>query len=105
MPPLCYLIYRAGPAELLESMSTLRWGAGLVIACGGVSLVVKTWAWRLTLLDDKHWVSFGRMLGLRLSSETLSHLGGLGQLCGDGFARLAAGTGYAASQRNRVGDA
>ena len=82
---LTYLIHRAGPAKLLESMSTLGWGVGLVIAWGGVSLVVKTWAWRLTLLDDKHRVSFGRMLGLRLSSEAVSHLGGLGQLCGDGL--------------------
>src|SRR5262249_10518301 len=82
---LSYLIHRAGPAKLLESMATLGWGVGLVIAWGGVSLVVKTWAWRLTLLDDKHRVSFGRMLGLRLSSEAVSHLGGLGQLCGDGL--------------------
>jgi len=46
-----YLIRRAGSAMLLESMAALGWGLALVIAWGGVAHVVKTWAWRLTLLD------------------------------------------------------
>lgn len=82
---LAYLVRRAGPAKLIESMAALGWGLGLVIAWGGVSHVVKTWAWRLTLLDDKHRISFGRMLGLRLSSEAVGQLGGLGQLFGEGL--------------------
>jgi phosphatidylglycerophosphate synthase len=44
---------------------------------------VKTWAWRLTLLDEKHQVSFARMLGLRLGSEAVGQLGFLGQLFGE----------------------
>ena len=56
-----------------------------MIAWGGVAHVVKTWAWRLTLLDEKHRVSFGRMLGLRLASEAVGQLGGLGQLFGEGL--------------------
>jgi uncharacterized protein (TIRG00374 family) len=82
---LAYLVHRAGPAKLLESMAALGWGLGLVIAWGGVSHVVKTWAWRLTLLEDKHRISFRRMLGLRLSSEAVGQLGGLGQLFGEGL--------------------
>jgi phosphatidylglycerophosphate synthase len=54
-----------------------------VIALGGVSHLVKTWAWRLTLLDDKHQVSFARMLGLRLGSEAVGQLGFLGQVFGE----------------------
>ncbi len=82
---LTYLVRRTGPAKLLESMATLGWGLGLVIAWGGVSHLVKTWAWRLTLLDEKHHVSFARMLGLRLASEAVGQLGGLGLLFGEGL--------------------
>ncbi len=82
---LVYLVRRAGPARLLESFETLGWGLALVMAWGGVAHLVKTWAWRLTLLDDKHQVSFARMLGLRLASEAVGQLGGLGQLFGEGL--------------------
>ena len=80
-----YLVHRAGPGRLLASMATLGWGLGLVIAWGGVAHVMKTWAWRLTLLDEKHRVSFARMLGLRLASEAIGQLGGLGQIFGEGL--------------------
>jgi len=80
---LTYLIRRAGPAKLLESITTLGWGLSLVIALGGVSHVVKTWAWRLTLLDEKRHVSFPRMLALRLGSEAVGQFGFLGQAFGE----------------------
>jgi phosphatidylglycerophosphate synthase/uncharacterized membrane protein YbhN (UPF0104 family) len=80
-----YLVHRAGPAKLLESIATLGWGLVLVLAWGGVAHVLKTWAWRITLLDQKHRVSFARMLGLRLASEAVGQLGGLGQLFGEGL--------------------
>jgi len=80
-----YLIHRAGPEKLAESMSTLGWGLGLVIAWGGVAHVVKTWAWRITLLNEKHHASFARMLGLRLASEAVGQLGGFAQLFGEGL--------------------
>lgn len=80
---LTYLVWRAGPAKLLASMASLGWGLSLIIALGGVSHLVKTWAWRLTLLDEKHKVSFARMLGLRLGSEAVGQLGFLGQLFGE----------------------
>jgi uncharacterized protein (TIRG00374 family) len=80
---LSYLVWRAGPAKLLESIAALGWGLILIIALGGVSHVVKTWAWRLTLLDEKRQVSFARMLGLRLGSEAVGQLGALGQMFGE----------------------
>jgi len=79
-----YQVHRAGPAKLLASMATLGWGFCLVIALGGITHVMKAWAWRLTLLDQKHRVSFARMLGLRLASEAIGQLGGFGQLFGEG---------------------
>jgi phosphatidylglycerophosphate synthase len=80
-----HLIHRAGPAKLLASMVALGWGLALVIAWGGVAHILKTWAWRLTLLDGKYQVSFARMLGLRLSSEAVGQFGGLAQLVGEGL--------------------
>lgn len=80
---LTYLVRRAGPAKLLESIATLGWGLTLVIALGGLAHLAKTWAWRLTLLDDKQRVSFLRMFGLRLASEAVGQLGALGQLFGE----------------------
>src|SRR6266849_692395 len=80
-----YLVHRAGPVRLLESIATMGWGLALVMVWGGVAHVVKTWAWRLTLLDEKGQVSFARMLGLRLASEAVGQLGGLGQLFGEGL--------------------
>jgi phosphatidylglycerophosphate synthase len=80
-----HLIHRAGPAKLLASMVALGWGLAFVIAWGGVAHILKTWAWRLTLLDGKYQVSFARMLGLRLSSEAVGQFGGLAQLFGEGL--------------------
>ena len=80
-----YLVHRADPAKLLESIATLGWGLGLVIAWGLVSHVVKTWAWRIALGDEKRRASFARMLGLRLASEAAGQLGGVGQMFGEGL--------------------
>ena len=82
---LAYIVHRAGPAKLLASITTLGWGLGLVLLWGGVAHVVKAWAWRLTLLEDKRHVSFARLLGLRLASEAVGQLGGLAQLFGEGL--------------------
>ena len=80
---LAFLIRRSGPAKILESIAALGWGLSLVIALGGVSHLLKTWAWRLTLVDEKQHVSFTRMLGLRLGSEAVGQLGALGQVFGE----------------------
>jgi Lysylphosphatidylglycerol synthase TM region len=78
-----YLIWRAGPSKLWENVVTLGWGFTWVIALAGVSHLAKTWAWQLTLGEDKHKVSFPLMLGLRLGSEAAGQLGILGQTFGD----------------------
>jgi phosphatidylglycerophosphate synthase len=80
---LVYLVWRAGPSNLLKSIESVGWGLILVIGLGGVSHVVKTCAWRLILLDEKHGISFARMLKLRLGSEAVGQLGVLGQVFGE----------------------
>jgi hypothetical protein len=78
-----YLVWRAGPSKLWENIVTLGWGFTLVIALAGISHLAKTWAWRLTLGDDQHKISFPRMLGLRLGAEAAGQLGIVGQTFGD----------------------
>ena len=80
---LVRLIERAGPGKILENIAALGWGLVLVIALAGLSHVVKTWAWRLALLDEKHQASFPRMLALRLGSEAAGQFGVFGQLFGE----------------------
>ena len=78
-----YLIWQAGPDRLYENAVKLGWGFIWVLAVAGISHVFKTWAWRLTLDDHKHKVSFPRLLGLRLGAEAAGQLGIVGQTFGD----------------------
>ncbi len=80
---LAFLMRRTGTSMLRESIAAIGWGLSLVIALTGVSHVLKTWAWRITLLDEKRHVSFSRMFGLRLGSEAAGQLGFLGQMFGE----------------------
>ena len=101
-----YLVHRAGPAKLARKHGHSGMGAWrLVIALGGVAHVVKTWAWRLTLLDDKHQVSFARMLGLRLGSRSSWAAWRARTTVRRRLAGLAVGSDNAARQRDHVGDA
>src|SRR5271163_3547200 len=88
---LAYLIWRAGPGNLLRNISTLGWGLALIIALGGVAHLVKTWAWRLTFTGCEGRVSFFRLLQLRLASEAVGQVGALGQIFGEGLRVSALG--------------
>ncbi|MBV8833281.1 MAG: flippase-like domain-containing protein, partial [Acidobacteriaceae bacterium] len=78
-----FLVRRADPASLLKNIEKLGWGLTLVIALAGVSHVVKTWAWRLTLVGEKGKVSFPRLIALRLAAEAGAQFGMIGQVFGD----------------------
>lgn len=80
---LVYLVCHTGPANLWENVRTLGWGLGLIVALGGLAHIVKTVAWRLTLLDERRQVSFAKLFGLRLASEAAGQLGVLGQAFGE----------------------
>lgn len=82
---LAYLIHRVGMETLIQSVSMLGWGLLLIIAIGGVSHVVKTWAWKWTLAGCGAKVSFAHMFQLRLASEAAGQVGALGQLFGEGL--------------------
>ena len=86
-----FLVWRVGPTKLWENVLRLGWGFTWIIALAGVSHVVKTWAWQLTLGKDKEKTSFPQLLGLRLGAEAGAQLGILGQTFGDSIrvARLS----------------
>jgi hypothetical protein len=85
---LAYLIERAGPGRLFQNAKTIAWGMLLVIALAGFAHIVKTWAWRLTLLGESKRISFWRTLGLRLISEAIGQFGFVGLVFGES-ARVA----------------
>src|SRR5277367_2744280 len=82
---MIYLIRRVGSETLIQSISALWWGLLLIIAFGGVSHLLKTWAWKLTLTGRNARVSFACMFQLRLACEAAGQVGAFGQLLGEGL--------------------
>ena len=82
---LAHLVRRAGPSQILAGVASVGWGFALVIALAGLSHLVRTWAWRLTLPGGRQRPSFGRMLALRLASEAAGQAGAFGQVFGDAW--------------------
>jgi phosphatidylglycerophosphate synthase len=89
---LAHLVRRAGPAQLWQGIASVGWGLVPVIVLAGLSQAVRTWAWRLTLLDAGRRPSFGRMFGLRLASEAAGQVGVFGQVFGDTWRVAGLGT-------------
>src|SRR6266481_1508706 len=80
---LGYLVWHAGPAALWQNLIRLGWAFTAVIALAGISHLVRTWAWQLTLGAERHKTSFPNLAGLRLGAEAAGQLGILGQTFGD----------------------
>jgi uncharacterized protein (TIRG00374 family) len=80
---LVYLVLRTGSHTIAEQAKAVGWGLIFVIALGGISHVIKTWAWRLTFLCDLRHISFRRTFGLRLISEAIGGFGLPGQVLGE----------------------
>ena len=49
---LAYLVFRVGPGMLLQHALKVGWGMLLILFLGGVSHLIKTWAWRLTFRTE-----------------------------------------------------
>lgn len=93
---LAYLIVRVGPTTLLRNVKAIGWGLVFVIALGGVSHVVKTWAWRLALPITDHNLAFSKTLALRLISEAVGQFGLVGQVFGEAMRVSMLGSGVPA---------
>jgi hypothetical protein len=55
---LGYLVWHAGPSALWQNLVRLGWGFTVVIALAGISHLLRTWAWQLTLGKHQHKISF-----------------------------------------------
>jgi len=51
---LVFLVVHAGARALLDNAKLIGWGLAIVIALGGLSHLIKAWAWRLTLPREAH---------------------------------------------------
>jgi phosphatidylglycerophosphate synthase len=80
---LAYLVSKSDIHALAADAKTIGWGLLLIIALGGLSHVVKTWAWLLTMRGERRKVSFTRAFGLRLASEAIGQLGFIGMVGGE----------------------
>ena len=77
------LIWRNDPRTLLSDFVALGWGMSWVILLGGVSHLVKTWAWAQTFPADQPVPTIGRLLGIRLAGEGISQLSFAGHVVGE----------------------
>jgi len=94
---LAYLLTTVRLSTLVVNARSIGWGMLLVISLGGLSHVIKTWAWRFTLRGESRKVSFGRTLSLRLISEAIGQFGVVGMLGGEAARVSLLGSGVSAA--------
>ena len=82
---LTFLVRRVGFDNILPNFAALGWGLALIITLGGVSHLVRAWAWRMTLTGSRDKTSLLRMLQFRIASEAAGQVGFLGLVFGDGL--------------------
>ena len=81
---LVYLVFRIGPAALIEQARAVRWRMCLILALGGLAHLIKAYAWSCIFPKGLR-IPLGRSLKLRLISEAAAQLGLPGQVLGEGL--------------------
>src|ERR1700693_1123408 len=82
---LGYMLHRTGPGAVWKQVQAVGWGLALIVILGGLSQLIKTWAWRQTLAGDISALSWSRSLGAQLVSDAVGQLGFAGKLLGEGL--------------------
>lgn len=80
---LAWLIVRTGTGTIIGHVRAVGWGMVLILALGGISHLLRSWAWRLTFRSDIGGISSARTFALRLISEAIGTFGLAGQVVGD----------------------
>lgn len=81
---LGYLVLRTGPGVVWRQVQAVGWGLALIIILGGISQLIKTWAWRQTFTSDISRLSWRRSFAAQLVSDAMGQLGLAGKLVGEG---------------------
>ncbi len=82
---LGHLVLRSGPGIVWKQLQAVGWGLALIVVLGGVSQLVKAWAWRQTFTCDISRLAWSRSVGTQLVSDALGQLGAAGKLLGEGM--------------------
>src|ERR1700758_1102984 len=82
---LAYMLHRTGPGAVWKQVQAVGWGLAVIIILGGLSQLIKTWAWRQTFACDISALSWSRSLGAQLVSDSVGQLGFAGKLFGEGL--------------------
>lgn len=77
------LVRSVGLTQVVSNIARIGWGFAAVVAVGGMSHTVKTWAWRFTLPPEHRRVPFLWTLRVRLAGEAVSQLSFAGQVFGE----------------------
>jgi len=82
---LAYLVFRIGPEMLFKQTLAVGWGMVLILFLAGLSHLIKSWAWQLTIPREFRRISLPRAFGLRLVSEAVGQFGAAGMVLGEGM--------------------
>ena len=82
---LGYMVFLAGPGAVWKQVQAVGWGLALIIVLGGLSQLIKTWAWRQAFACDISALSWSRSFGAQLVSDAVGQLGFAGKLFGEGL--------------------
>jgi Lysylphosphatidylglycerol synthase TM region len=82
---LAVLVHRSGPGIVWRQVQAVGWGLAVIIILGGVSQLIKTWAWRSNFRCDISGLSWPHCLGAQLMSDAAGQLGVAGKLVGEGM--------------------
>jgi hypothetical protein len=82
---LGYMVFRTGPGAVWKQVQTVGWGLAVIIIMGGLSQLIKTWAWRQTFACDISALSWSRSFGAQLASDAVGQLGFAGKVFGEGL--------------------
>lgn len=82
---LVYLVFRAGPAVVWKELQEVGWGVALIIALGGFSQLIKTFAWRQAFMCDIGGLSWTRSFVCQLIADGFGQLGVAGKVIGEGM--------------------
>src|SRR5262245_35000382 len=76
------LVYRVGPASILQALNRLTWWQGILVCLPyGLSAALDTLGWRFAFARDR--APFWRLYGARLAGESLNLVAAIGPVPGE----------------------